>query len=447
MRTSGSYTLAKADSAADAEVIGVVQSATGSNFVIVYYGDITGLSGLTDAGVYFLSDVTAGLLTLTQPTAVGSVRKPIMVATGTATGNVCNWRGDVISANVAITSVTQPLTVTGAVLAISNYMGKNLCDNGAFVWDQRGAVTATGVVAATATQNYGLDRFFIRSTASSGTPTQAVSQQTLGAIGGTPPTNSLYCAKVVGNTNITDTLFGQRIEQKVLNAGLYQNGGYFSTWFFNGTGSSITGLNLVLLCPSTTADTFSGVTSTTTLALSAIGGTYTGSGTSFTVANGAWVQVGCAIAVANIANNKGLELVVDCGNTLGSTSNYVCFAQWQLELGSAATSFEVLPPAADLARCQRRYWKSIPQQTMSFGFFGTSSTQMLWPFSFPTTMASAPTILFSGTWGVSNASQPKLYGTAQTTGFVIEVDGTSVTAASCTSVDSGTQYVSASCDL
>jgi hypothetical protein len=92
-RIPGGFTLALADTSFDAEAIGVVQSSTGSTFTIVYNGIITGLSGLSDGVVYFLSDTVSGLMTTTPPSAATSFNKPIMIATGSTTGIVLIMRG------------------------------------------------------------------------------------------------------------------------------------------------------------------------------------------------------------------------------------------------------------------------------------------------------------------------------------------------------------------
>jgi len=89
---SSTWTKARADAVATAEAVGVVESADTNTFVIVYNGAIT-LSGLTAGSVYFLSDGTAGLLTTTEPTTVGYVSKPLLVAKTTTAGVVHNWRG------------------------------------------------------------------------------------------------------------------------------------------------------------------------------------------------------------------------------------------------------------------------------------------------------------------------------------------------------------------
>lgn len=93
------YVLAKADSAADTEVIGMVSSVIDANtFVLHSEGWTDGLSGKTPGTTYFLSDVTAGALVDTEPVTVGSVSKPLFVADSATSGYFFNWRGIVVPA-------------------------------------------------------------------------------------------------------------------------------------------------------------------------------------------------------------------------------------------------------------------------------------------------------------------------------------------------------------
>jgi alpha-tubulin suppressor-like RCC1 family protein len=88
-----SYQTAQANSDANAEAIGIIESVLNADtFVVVYGGRISGLSGFTDGVAYFLSEITAGVLTATEP-APPNVSKPIFIATGTTTGIVINYRG------------------------------------------------------------------------------------------------------------------------------------------------------------------------------------------------------------------------------------------------------------------------------------------------------------------------------------------------------------------
>lgn len=98
------YGKAQADSSANAEVVGIVSAVADVNtFTLLYGGYISTLSGLTANSVYFLDDDTAGLLTTTEPTDVGDISKPILIAVSTTAGYVFNFRGKAISASIVDT--------------------------------------------------------------------------------------------------------------------------------------------------------------------------------------------------------------------------------------------------------------------------------------------------------------------------------------------------------
>ena len=93
------YVQAQADSAVNAEVVGIVTAVADiDNFTYVYGGRVEPLSGLTSGTVYFLSAATPGALTATEPTGIGEVSKPILIATDTDdVGLFFNFRGYVVS--------------------------------------------------------------------------------------------------------------------------------------------------------------------------------------------------------------------------------------------------------------------------------------------------------------------------------------------------------------
>lgn len=102
IRSSGvdaEYTQSQADSVANAEVVGIVSSVpTANTFTIVTEGwtTLTALPvGATAGDTLWLSDATPGLLTLTEPTAAGSVSKPVGTVIDAATKLVYihNYRG------------------------------------------------------------------------------------------------------------------------------------------------------------------------------------------------------------------------------------------------------------------------------------------------------------------------------------------------------------------
>jgi hypothetical protein len=94
------YVKAQADSAADAEVVGLVSAVADANhFTLQLSGYITGLSGLTPGDVYFLSATTPGALSPTDPATVGQVSKPLLIADSSSSGYLFNFRGEVIAAS------------------------------------------------------------------------------------------------------------------------------------------------------------------------------------------------------------------------------------------------------------------------------------------------------------------------------------------------------------
>jgi hypothetical protein len=65
--------------------VGIVSNVAGDDFTIVYRGKISGLTGLTAGGLYWLSDTSAGALVATEPQ---NFAKQILVATSSTTGVV-----------------------------------------------------------------------------------------------------------------------------------------------------------------------------------------------------------------------------------------------------------------------------------------------------------------------------------------------------------------------
>jgi hypothetical protein len=102
VRLSGaSYVKAQADTAANAEVVGIVSAvADANNFTVTMSGRVTGLSGLTAGMVYFLDASTAGSLTATEPNLNGQISKPLLVADAATSGYFYNFRGMVIGGGI-----------------------------------------------------------------------------------------------------------------------------------------------------------------------------------------------------------------------------------------------------------------------------------------------------------------------------------------------------------
>lgn len=100
-RISGSWALAKADTAANAEAIGMVTTVTSSSVFVIttdgYVPTSAGITGLVDGTTYYLSPTTAGALTATPPTTLGQISKPLFNTDSTTSGYFSNFRGQIIS--------------------------------------------------------------------------------------------------------------------------------------------------------------------------------------------------------------------------------------------------------------------------------------------------------------------------------------------------------------
>lgn len=98
------YVKAKADTAENSEVVGVVEAVAGDTFVLVYGGEIdTSDFGLDNDDVFFLSDSTEGLLSKTAPSEAGSVIKPVLIRTDGDIGVVTNYIGTIIGGTSTVT--------------------------------------------------------------------------------------------------------------------------------------------------------------------------------------------------------------------------------------------------------------------------------------------------------------------------------------------------------
>ena len=109
---SSTWVKAQADNAENSEVAGVVSARTSSTFDITYSGfiSVAALAGVS-APVLFLDSTTAGGLTASPPSAIGTVVKPVLTKTSNDTGFlVTNYLGTQIggSSTVAIDEI-QPV--------------------------------------------------------------------------------------------------------------------------------------------------------------------------------------------------------------------------------------------------------------------------------------------------------------------------------------------------
>jgi hypothetical protein len=109
LRWNGStHVLAKGDTAANAEAVGIVSHVWDANrFTLMFFGKCTELSGLTPGAVYFLSPSTAGALTTTEPSVNPQISKPLLIAITPTTGYFFDWRGMTVPAPITAMILTE----------------------------------------------------------------------------------------------------------------------------------------------------------------------------------------------------------------------------------------------------------------------------------------------------------------------------------------------------
>jgi hypothetical protein len=128
--TAGTYAKAQADSDSNAEVCGIVSEVIDANtFKLRVIGRQTGLSGLVADTVYFLSHVTAGALTTTDPATIASgfVSKPVLLTDSTTSGVILTYRG----INDGGAGDAGPVTLDG----ISDVNAPSPTDQDILTWD------------------------------------------------------------------------------------------------------------------------------------------------------------------------------------------------------------------------------------------------------------------------------------------------------------------------
>lgn len=134
------YVLSSSIDASVSDVVGIVTAIVDANtFELTTSGFIVGLSGFVPSRSYFLSDTTPGALTDVEPSAIGTISKPLFIAITTTTGLFYNWRG---IANV------RPIEINALLPSQTGNNGNVLISDGSTVgWVSVAAATASNTVA------------------------------------------------------------------------------------------------------------------------------------------------------------------------------------------------------------------------------------------------------------------------------------------------------------
>jgi hypothetical protein len=120
--TGSAYAKAQADTAAKAEVVGMVLGVTTNKFVLGKTGKATKTGwGLTAGAVYFLSASSAGAFTTTEPSVAGQISKPVGIAVSTTSMQILNMRGTTVGGTNLTTSIGLTLASSTVIQNVSNY--------------------------------------------------------------------------------------------------------------------------------------------------------------------------------------------------------------------------------------------------------------------------------------------------------------------------------------
>lgn len=221
-----SYTEAQADTAANAESVGIVSAvADVDNFTLTQVGHVTGLSGLTAGTVYFLDPSTAGAQTATEPTTESEVSKPVLVADSTTSGWILNYRGAIVGTDSNVLDGTPDTdhTANGPqtdTFQLSGTIGQiqSVYMNSSGQWAQTDASaesTSAGMLALTLESGVANDPVlvalkgsFIRDDSFTFTAGQTIYlSTTAGAWTATEPTGSGDISRVVGYCVAPDVVY------------------------------------------------------------------------------------------------------------------------------------------------------------------------------------------------------------------------------------------------
>lgn len=415
---AGTYEAATADSAANAEVVGIVTVVPdNNNFTFVSAGQTTTMVALTANSVYFLDPVTAGLLTLTEPTTAGQISRPVLYTDTTTSGFYLPYRGVEVGASSTTTNNAKNLIIGG--------------DFSLNPW-QRGTSFAAGLSGI-----YSADRFV-----NNYTGTTAVVTITKAADAPTVAEASYFTSH---SFKVDCTTADAAVAAGDLSYLAYHIEGYdfapiaqriFTLSFWvkaTKTGVHCASFQNSAADRSYVAEYTIDVTNTwekktITVAASPSAGTwdYTNGrglsinfglivGTTFHTTKDAW-QTGSFLGTSSIVND------------LDNVANNFQIALVQVEAGSGATSFEIRSREQELALCQRYYQKSFTQGVNpgtadingSLYMFNLSTTKTQGTARFPVDMRTIPTVAVyspaTGTAGQVRSSTADKAGSATTIG-------------------------------
>jgi hypothetical protein len=354
-----------------------------------------------------------------------SIAGPVTVG-GSVTAN--GVVSDTISEKTSATGVTidsvllkdnkvtaNELTINSNNISADNSLGfRNRIINGGFSVAQRGTSFVSG---ANNDDTYNLDRWYVLS---DGNDAVDITQAT------DVPTGAKYSIGL--DVETANKKFG--IAQIIENLNCFDAIGKTVTLSFQAKVSSTTKLDNVkcaIVAWSGTADT---VTSDIISAWGAEGtnptlianATYENSPANLNVTT-SWATYSVSAAVDTASTNNIIVFIwSDVTDT--TAGDFLYITDVQLEVGSVATPFERRPYGAELALCQRYYYKVFPGAAgimLSTGWGASTTTNLKAAGAFPVTMRTRPSALEQN--GTANNYQVVVAGTGTTCSAVPTYDG------------------------
>ena len=314
---------------------------------------------------------------------------------------------DDLEDNIISTDKIQDNAVTAAKY-IEPVPFRNIIINGSMDISQRGTVTGIS------TNTYTLDRWITEGGDATLTVSQDTSVPSAQGFG-----KSLKIAVTTANTSVgadEQQKIGQRIEGQFLQQLLYGTSSAKSFTLSFWVKSNITGTygmqfqnddnNKVQTATYSISSADTWEKKTITISGDTASGFDNDANRSFRVLW--WLAAGSnstsnnASSGAWIARSSNIDSIAygHAVNVTSSTSNTFYLTGCQLEVGTAASDFEFLPVDVNLLRCQRYFQalhKGISFHNVVFACY--NSTNAYGSHLFPTTMRTAPSIVFNGLGG------------------------------------------------
>lgn len=376
---AGTYAQAQADSAANAEVVGIVTVRPNNNsFTFISGGQTLEMTGLTANSIYFLDPSTAGLLTLTEPTTAGQISRPVLYTDTTTSGFYLPYRGSVVTDSLPTNNT------------------KNLIIGGNFSLNpwQRGTT-----FAPVAANNYTADRFQYYYNASTAVITMQKTADAPTTIEAEMLSGDCFEADVTtADATIAATeLVGIRYNVEAYDfAAIAERTYTLSFWVKAFTAGTYCvsfmndGSNRSYVAEYTINTTATWEKKTITV-VGDSGGTW------LTNTNGVGLRITFMMAVGSTYQTTpdtwtgGLFFgTSNQVNGVGSTSDYLRLQFIQLEAGDTATPFEIRSREQEISLCHRYYFDDTSTYNIPLPF--ESSTTRIYARYWHTQMRTPPAI-------------------------------------------------------